>query len=306
MKEQQFPPGWDEERIRQVIAHYENQTEDEQLAEIERARETDRLRGGNMNENDWTQLTIDTIFLSPEIVEGFCSQHGDALVKPSCFRGSCPGNQNGDPVYDEGTKKWYASWGRRPAADAFAVALGLRNGTDLEKLQERVIVQCTNGWTITRTCLLSRADGSEKPSCLPIFPDGINIHHVYECGLANCGTIEKAAARFTNLANLVLMDTQKHRFIQKDGADWLKYIISQLYPRAWWILDDGRSPTQPNGSPGVEKVNIAKAIETEKVLKRLSALREIDAIVRKEPRFQRQEITYSNLEKEIKQKNPYY
>ena len=39
MSKQKFPPGWDEERIRQVIAHYESQTEDEQFAEIEAARE---------------------------------------------------------------------------------------------------------------------------------------------------------------------------------------------------------------------------------------------------------------------------
>ena len=36
---QKLPPGWDEERIREVIAAYENQTEDEQFAEIESARE---------------------------------------------------------------------------------------------------------------------------------------------------------------------------------------------------------------------------------------------------------------------------
>ena len=41
MSRQQFPPGWDEERVRQVLAHYENQTEDEQFAEIEAAREAE-------------------------------------------------------------------------------------------------------------------------------------------------------------------------------------------------------------------------------------------------------------------------
>jgi len=30
-----FPPGWDEERVRALIAHYENQTEDEAVAEDE-------------------------------------------------------------------------------------------------------------------------------------------------------------------------------------------------------------------------------------------------------------------------------
>ena len=39
MSEQRFPPGWDEERVREVLAHYENQSEDEQFAEIEAARE---------------------------------------------------------------------------------------------------------------------------------------------------------------------------------------------------------------------------------------------------------------------------
>ncbi|MGH8602748.1 MAG: hypothetical protein ACREXR_08255, partial [Gammaproteobacteria bacterium] len=34
-------PGWDEERVRQVIAHYDGQTEDEQFAEIEAAREAE-------------------------------------------------------------------------------------------------------------------------------------------------------------------------------------------------------------------------------------------------------------------------
>ncbi len=41
MTTQKFPPGWDEERVREVLAHYENQTEDEQFAEIEAAREAE-------------------------------------------------------------------------------------------------------------------------------------------------------------------------------------------------------------------------------------------------------------------------
>jgi hypothetical protein len=38
MKKQKYPPGWDEQRVRQVIAHYDNQTEEQQAAEIEAAR----------------------------------------------------------------------------------------------------------------------------------------------------------------------------------------------------------------------------------------------------------------------------
>jgi hypothetical protein len=41
MSTQNFPPGWDEARVRDVLAHYESQTEDEQFAEIEAAREKD-------------------------------------------------------------------------------------------------------------------------------------------------------------------------------------------------------------------------------------------------------------------------
>jgi len=36
-----FPKGWNEERVRQVLAHYEHQSEEEQFAEIEAAIEKD-------------------------------------------------------------------------------------------------------------------------------------------------------------------------------------------------------------------------------------------------------------------------
>ncbi len=39
MRQHRFPPGWDEERVRQVLAHYEEQTEDEAVAEDEAALE---------------------------------------------------------------------------------------------------------------------------------------------------------------------------------------------------------------------------------------------------------------------------
>ena len=35
MKQNEFPPGWDEKRVQSVIAYYENQTEDEAVAEDE-------------------------------------------------------------------------------------------------------------------------------------------------------------------------------------------------------------------------------------------------------------------------------
>ena len=43
MNEQKFPPGWDEARVREVLAHYDSQDEDEQFAEIEAAREADGI-----------------------------------------------------------------------------------------------------------------------------------------------------------------------------------------------------------------------------------------------------------------------
>ncbi len=39
MRQSKFPPGWDEERVRRVLAHYEEQSEEEAVAEDEAAFE---------------------------------------------------------------------------------------------------------------------------------------------------------------------------------------------------------------------------------------------------------------------------
>ena len=39
MKQSRFPKGWDEERVKRVLNYYENQTEDEAVAEDEAAWE---------------------------------------------------------------------------------------------------------------------------------------------------------------------------------------------------------------------------------------------------------------------------
>jgi hypothetical protein len=39
MKQNRFPKGWDEERVKRVLDHYESQTEDEAVAEDEAAWE---------------------------------------------------------------------------------------------------------------------------------------------------------------------------------------------------------------------------------------------------------------------------
>jgi hypothetical protein len=39
IKQSKFPPGWDEQRVERVLAHYECQTEEEAVAEDEAAYE---------------------------------------------------------------------------------------------------------------------------------------------------------------------------------------------------------------------------------------------------------------------------
>jgi hypothetical protein len=43
MKKQHFPPGWDEDRVRRVLAHYESQADEEAVAEDEAAYEQEGL-----------------------------------------------------------------------------------------------------------------------------------------------------------------------------------------------------------------------------------------------------------------------
>jgi hypothetical protein len=37
MSEQHFPPGWDEDRVKRLIAHYDSLSDEEQVAEDEAA-----------------------------------------------------------------------------------------------------------------------------------------------------------------------------------------------------------------------------------------------------------------------------
>ena len=41
MRRQRFQPGWDEERVREVLRHYDEQTDDEAVAEDEAALQDD-------------------------------------------------------------------------------------------------------------------------------------------------------------------------------------------------------------------------------------------------------------------------
>jgi hypothetical protein len=65
MTEQRFPPGWDEERVRRVLAHYENQTEDEAVAEDEAAFE----------QEDQTVMVVPTD-LVPEVLALIARKRG--------------------------------------------------------------------------------------------------------------------------------------------------------------------------------------------------------------------------------------
>ena len=43
MKQKNYPAGWDEERVLEVLAHYEDQTENEQFAAIEASLESENV-----------------------------------------------------------------------------------------------------------------------------------------------------------------------------------------------------------------------------------------------------------------------
>ena len=55
---QKYPPGWDEERVRRVAEHYDNQTDEEAVAEIEAA----------LADENQTMLSVPTE-LVPEIMK---------------------------------------------------------------------------------------------------------------------------------------------------------------------------------------------------------------------------------------------
>lgn len=42
-KKQKYPPGWDQKRVQEVIDYYENQTDEQRLAEIEAARKAKNI-----------------------------------------------------------------------------------------------------------------------------------------------------------------------------------------------------------------------------------------------------------------------
>ena len=64
MRQNNFPPGWDEERVQRVLAHYEEQTEAEAVAEDEAAFE------------DQTQTVMEIPTELVPAVRGLIARHG--------------------------------------------------------------------------------------------------------------------------------------------------------------------------------------------------------------------------------------
>lgn len=59
MNERRFPHGWDEDRVKRLIAHYDSLTEEERVAEDEVARRRDEMRNpsiGLSHEEVWRRI----------------------------------------------------------------------------------------------------------------------------------------------------------------------------------------------------------------------------------------------------------
>lgn len=74
MNHKSFPPGWDEERVRQVLAHYEGQTEEDAVTEDEAAFD------------DASQTTIEIpnelVPLVRELIAQYQYKHPNMSLKP--------------------------------------------------------------------------------------------------------------------------------------------------------------------------------------------------------------------------------
>lgn len=69
MTQDKFPPGWNEQRVQRVLAHYEEQTEEEAVAEDEAAFA------------DQTQAVMEIPFELVPVVRELLAQHyGDKKV----------------------------------------------------------------------------------------------------------------------------------------------------------------------------------------------------------------------------------
>ena len=118
MKQNQFPPGWDEKRVQSVIDYYENQTEDEAVAEVEEA-----FRHESMNEQSDSPNELNRVLEKiQEIVEK--SADGDYIYRgePECYKEA--------PYYGKVSSTLY-----RHYKTTWAMGFDL----DIEEIQTRVL-----------------------------------------------------------------------------------------------------------------------------------------------------------------------
>jgi hypothetical protein len=69
MKQNRFPPGWDAKRVQGVLAHYEEQTEDEAVAEDE----------ATFADQTWAVMEI-PFDLVPVVRELLAKHYGDSKI----------------------------------------------------------------------------------------------------------------------------------------------------------------------------------------------------------------------------------
>ena len=80
MNQKAYPPGWDEERVKRVLAHYEQQSEEEAVAEDEAAFEKNGEADGGALRTDSNHPRTDR--QAPELELIVRSPH--ARVHESC------------------------------------------------------------------------------------------------------------------------------------------------------------------------------------------------------------------------------
>lgn len=97
MKQNKFPPGWDEERVQKVIDYYENQTEDEAVAEDEEA-----FRNESMNDQSDPQNELNRVL---EKIQEIVNKSAD---RDYMYRGE-PEEYKEPPYYGKVSSSLYRS-----------------------------------------------------------------------------------------------------------------------------------------------------------------------------------------------------
>ena len=118
MQQNEYPPGWDEERVQKVIDYYENQTEDEAVAEAEEAFRNESMNDQSDSKNDLKRVLAKI----QEIVEK--SADGDYI-----YRGE-PEHYDEPPYYGRVSSTLY-----RHHKSTWVMGFDL----DIEEIQSQVL-----------------------------------------------------------------------------------------------------------------------------------------------------------------------